>query len=107
MLKLKTLVHFALALTLAAGMALATMQDAQAGRGGRIAAGVAAGIVGLAILGAASRARGDYYDDYDDERCYRGRKRCHWSGRRCFEDRYGDTVCRGGRYVCHRPLVCD
>lgn len=108
MLKLRALVHPLMALTMAVGMMTATMQDAEAGRGGRIAAGVAAGIVGLAILGAASRSRGGYYyDDYDDERCYRGRRRCHWSGRRCFENRYGDYVCRGGRYVCRRPLVCD
>lgn len=109
MFKLKTLVHSVMALTLAGGMAIATVQEAQAGRGGRIAAGVAAGIIGLAILGAASRSRGGGYydDDYDDERCYRGPRRCHWSGRRCFENEYGDYVCRGGRYVCHRPMVCD
>ncbi len=105
---LKKILHPVLALTLAAGMAMATMHDAQAGRGGRVAAGVAAGIIGLGILGAAASARRDaYYDDYDDDRCYRGRRRCHWEGRSCYENRYGDMVCRGGERVCHRPLICD
>ena len=35
------------------------------------------------------------------------RVECHWSSRRCFENEYGDTVCRGGRYICDRPLICD
>lgn len=108
MLSLRTFLHPLMALTLAAGMAIATMQEAEAGHGGRVAAGIAAGIVGLAILGAAARSRGYYaYDDYDADGCYRGRRRCHWRGRRCFENRYGDYVCRGGRYVCRRPLICD
>ena len=106
---IRKILHGLLALTLAAGMATASVQQAEAGRGGRVAAGVAAGIIGLGILGAAASARGDrdYDDDYDDDRCYRGRTRCHWEGRRCFEDRYGDTICRGGDRVCHRPLICD
>ena len=104
---IKKILHPLLALTLAAGIATVSVQQAEAGRGGRVAAGVAAGIIGLGILGAAAHARGDgYYDDYDDG-CYRGRRRCHWEGRRCYEDRYGEEVCRGGERVCHRPLICD
>lgn len=99
--------HPVLALALAAGLAMSSVQTAEAGHGRGIAAGVAAGIIGLAIIGAASRDRAYAYDDYDDERCYRGRRRCHWENRRCFENRYGDMVCRGGDYVCRRPLVCD
>jgi hypothetical protein len=107
---IRKILHPVLALMLAAGLASATVGEAQAGHhGGRVAAGIAAGIVGLAILGAASRAHDGYYydDDYDDGGCYRGRRRCHWEGRRCFENRYGDTVCRGGERVCRRPLICD
>ena len=65
--------------------------------------------VGLGILGAAAsaRGRGYYHDDYDDGGCYRGPRRCGWENRRCFENRYGDLVCRGGDYVCTRPLICD
>lgn len=103
---IRKILHPVMALTLAAGLAGATVQDAQAGRGGRVAAGIAAGLIGLGILGAAAHARRDGYY-YDDDYCYRGRRRCHWEGRRCFEDRYGDTVCRGGERVCHRPLICD
>lgn len=97
-----------MALTLAVGLATTSIQPAEAGRGRGVAAGVAAGIIGLAILGAASRARGGgYYDDDDRGGCYRGARRCHWENRSCFENRYGDTVCRGGDYVCRRPLICD
>ncbi len=105
---IRKILHSVLMLMLAAGMAAASVQQAEAGHGGGVAAGVAAGIIGLGILGAAASARGDrYYDDYDEPGCYRGRPRCHWEGRRCFEDRYGETICRGGERVCHRPLICD
>jgi hypothetical protein len=104
---IKKILHPVLALALAAGLAQTSGEQAQAGRGAGIAAGVAAGILGLAILGAASRP-GYAYDDYDERGdCYRGRPRCHWEGRRCFENSYGETVCRGGERVCHRPLICD
>jgi hypothetical protein len=99
-----------MALTLAAGLAAASVQTAEAGRGRGVGLGIAAGIIGLGILGAAANARGDGYyydDDYGGGECYRGRPRCHWEGRSCYEDRYGDTVCRGGERVCRRPLVCD
>lgn len=98
-----------MALTLAAGLATTSVQPAEARHGRGVAAGVAAGIIGLAILGAASSARGRGYDYDDDDRggCYRGARRCGWENRRCFENRYGDTVCRGGDYVCRRPLICD
>jgi hypothetical protein len=94
-----------LALALAAGVATAPVEPAHAhGRG--VAAGIAAGILGLAIIGAASRDRAYAYEDYGPG-CYRGPRRCYWTGRRCFENEYGDTICRGGDYVCRRPLICD
>jgi len=108
---IKKILHPLMALVLAAGLASASVQEAQAGRGRGVAAGVAAGIIGLGILGAAASARGRggyYYDDYEPEpACYRGPRRCGWENRRCFENRYGDLVCRGGDYVCARPLICD
>lgn len=107
---IKKILHPLMALVMAAGLASATVHEAQAGRGAGVAAGVAAGIIGLGILGAAASARdrGGYYDDdYDRGGCYRGPRRCGWENRRCFENRYGDTVCRGGDYVCRRPLICD
>jgi hypothetical protein len=110
---IKQILHSLMALVLAAGIAGASVQEAQAGRGRGVAAGVAAGIIGLGILGAAAsaRGRGGYgYDDYDygpEPACYRGPRECGWENRRCFENRYGDVVCRGGDYVCTRPLICD
>lgn len=96
-----------MALVMAFGVTLASAPQAEARRG--VGLGIAAGIIGLGILGAAAHARGDrYYSRYDDdEYCYRGPRECHWAGRRCFENRWGDTVCRGGRYVCERPVICD
>ena len=106
---IKKILHPLMALVLAAGLACATVQEAEAGRGRGVAAGIAAGIIGLGILGAAASARGGggyYYDDYGPA-CYRGPRRCGWENRRCFENRYGDWVCRGGRYSCWRPNYCD
>jgi hypothetical protein len=104
---IKKFANALMALTMAAGMTLAAAPQAEA-RGGGVALGIAAG-VGLGVLGAA--AAHDYYGPryysrYDDG-CFRGPRECHWSNRRCFENEYGDTVCRGGRYICDRPLICD
>jgi hypothetical protein len=100
-----------LAVLLAFGTVMAAnTAPAEAGRGGRVAAGVAAGIIGLGVLGAYAHARErHYYSGYrdDDEVCYRGPRECGWVGRRCFENRYGDEVCRGGRWTCWRDTVCD
>jgi hypothetical protein len=85
------------------GLSLSTVQPAQAGGRG-VGVGIAAGIIGLGILGAAASARDR---DYYRAGCYRGREECGWSDRRCFENRYGDTVCRGGVYRCYRPTICD
>lgn len=105
---IKKVLHPLMALVLAAGLAGASVQEAQARRGAGVAAGIAAGIIGLGILGAAANARGrDYYYDDEGPACYRGERRCGWENRRCFENRYGDTVCRGGDWVCRRPLICD
>ena len=95
-----------MALTFAAGLMASSVSIAEA-RGGRgVAAGVAAGIIGLGILGAAAEARDrDYYGD--EGRCYPGPEECGWRDRHCFENRYGEWVCRGGRYTCWRPEVCD
>lgn len=96
----KKILHSLMALTLAAGFAFASTQDAEARRG--FGTGVAVGVLGLFALGAAAHAhdRGYYRS------CY-GPERCAWRGRRCFENRYGDWVCRGGRYSCWRPNYCD
>lgn len=105
----KTLMNTLMALLLASGMALTSATTAEAGHRG-VGLGIATGIIGLGILGAAAAsAHPRYYSRYDDDgdSCYYGRRECHWTGRHCFENRWGDEVCRGGRYVCERPLICD
>jgi hypothetical protein len=103
---LKKLLHPALALALVAGVMASSIETAEARGGGRFAAGVAAGIIGLGLLGAYGHARDrDYYPAHDD--CYPGPEECGWVNRRCFENRYGDYVCRGGRWTCWRPTYCD
>jgi hypothetical protein len=102
---LKTFTALTLAAATAFGATVTTLDQAEAGRGGRVAAGVAAGIIGLGILGAYAHARDRHY--HRSSGCYKGPERCSWRGRRCFENRYGDVVCRGGHYSCHRETICD
>lgn len=106
---IKKITNAVMALVLATGMTLTSAPQAEARRG--VGLGIAAGIIGLGILGAAAHADGyrgpRYYSRYEDDRCYYGPRECRWSGRRCFENNWGDTVCRGGRYLCERPLICD
>jgi hypothetical protein len=104
---LKTFMASLLTITLAFGAVMTTnTAPAEAGRGGRVAAGIAAGIIGLGVLGAYAHARDRDYRAYD-EVCYRGPKECGWVGRRCFVNRWGEDVCRGGRWTCWRDTVCE
>jgi hypothetical protein len=101
------IVHLVLALTLACAVGASFADEAQAHDGAGMAAGVAAGIIGLGILGATARPR-YYYDVYDaPPPCYHGPRTCTWEHRYCFENSYGDYVCRGGEYICRRPLICE
>lgn len=104
---MKRFVHGLMVLSVVGGMALAAASQAEAG-GRDVGVGIAAGIIGLGVGAAiADGARGPrYYSRYDD-RCYRGPRECHYTNRRCFENEFGDTICRGGRYICERPLICD
>ena len=102
---MKALLRSLMVLGLVAGVSTASVGQAQADRyrGGGVAAGVAAGIIGLGVLGAyASRPAYGYAPA-----CYRGPERCGYAGRSCWENRYGETVCRGGEWVCRRPTICD
>jgi hypothetical protein len=103
---LKKILNSLMAIALMVGVTASTIQPAEAGRGGRVAAGVAAGIIGLGILGAFadSRDRGYYRESGG---CYPGPEECGWRNRRCFINKWGDEVCRGGRWTCWRPTYCD
>jgi hypothetical protein len=107
---IKKLMSALMALTLAFSALAVQPTDAQAGhRGGRVAAGVAAGIIGLGILGAYAHGR-DRHDDryYSSEReCYPGPERCSYGARRCWYNSWGDYVCRRGEYRCYREQICD
>jgi hypothetical protein len=103
---MKKIMSALMAVMLVAGATVSTIEPAEAGRGGRVAAGVAAGIIGLGLLGAYAHERDrDYY--YARERCHPGPEECGWKNRRCYTDSWGDTVCRGGRWTCWRPTYCD
>ena len=86
-------------------LSLVTVQTAEARGGRNVGVGIAAGIIGLGILGAYANARDGHHAR--DGGCYKGREQCGWSDRHCFVNRYGDEVCRGGRYSCYRPTICD
>jgi hypothetical protein len=102
---MKKFANALMALSMVAGMTVAVAPEAQARRG--FGAGVAAG-VGLGLLGAAAMSRGYYGPHYYyDDGCYHGPRECHRTHRRCFENEFGDLVCRGGGMVCERPLICD
>lgn len=101
---LKKALYSLMALTMAVGVLATSYQPAEARRGGGVALGVGAAILGLGLLGAHANAR---ERGYYRSSCYKGREECSWKDRRCFENRYGDVVCRGGRYTCWRPTICD
>lgn len=98
---MKMIVKSLLVLGLAAGIsATSFQQEAQAHRRGYgVGAGVAAGIIGLGLLGAYS-SRGYAYSG-----CYQ-KETCGNVGRRCWENRHSETVCRGGEYRCWTRTVC-
>ena len=100
---MKTILKSLLVVGLAAGISTASLHDAKADRrgGGGVAAGVAAGIIGLGILGAYSSRSYAYAPA-----CY-NREVCGPAERRCWENRYGETVCRGGETRCWIRRVCN
>ena len=100
---LKFLTTSALAAALVLGAAIPQSTPAEAGRGDRVAVGVAAGIIGLGILGAYSGARARTYS----RGCYEGPRECYYREGTCYINRYGDEVCRRGVQVCERRRICD
>ena len=93
-----------LALAVVLGLSAAIAQPAEAHRRG-LGAGLAIGtILGLGIAGAYAGPR---YHYGAEPGCYRGPRQCGWTGSRCFINRWGEEVCRGGEWRCFRPTYCD
>jgi hypothetical protein len=102
---MKTLMKALLVLGLAFGLTTATMVDQAEARRGR-GAGIALG-VGIGLLGAYALTRPSYGYGYSYSRaCYPGPERCGHVGRRCWENRWGEVVCKGGEWRCYRPTIC-
>lgn len=102
----KKLMSVLAALALLFSVFVVTSDQAEARRGGGLAAGLAFGtILGLGIAGAYAGPR--YYYADTPPGCYRGPRQCGWAGRRCIVDRYGEQICRGGEWRCWRPTICD
>jgi hypothetical protein len=89
------------AATLVAGSMAASVQPAEAGRGGRVGLGIAAGVIGLGVLGAYANAR-----PYGN--CYRVGGGCSYREGKCYINRFGEEVCRRGYKVCEPArTICD
>jgi hypothetical protein len=99
----RKIINVVMASALVAGVCAASVQPAEARRGS-FAAGVAAGVIGLGLLGAYAHARDRVY--YEGG-CYRGPMRCEWTPGRCYYNDYGDRICRRGYERCYRPTYCD
>ena len=95
---IKKLMSIGMAAVMAAGVMVVSADDAEARRRRGVGVGIAAGVIGLGILGAAASANAGprYYSGpryYDGPRCYPGPRRCGYN-------RYGE-------YTCWRPRICD
>ena len=76
--------------------------------GGGFGAGVAAGILGLGVLGAIESERDrDYYEGRYGPYCRPGPLECHTYEARCYRDEYGERVCPPAERRCFRREICD
>jgi hypothetical protein len=90
-----------LALVLAASLIATSVQPAEAHRGRGLFAGIAFGLVALAIIEASRQHR--HHHRYVERQVQpEPEPLCEWRGRTCFDNKYGDRVCQGGEYSC-RP----
>jgi len=94
---LRRLVRSFATLILALSVVLAHVDHAEARHGRSMFAGIAVGLIALAIIEASRHHRHHHRQvqsryDHDPE--------CGWRGRTCFDNSYGDHVCKGGEYVC-------
>jgi len=108
---LKKIFQVLLALSLIVGVLAAPIETAEARRGTGVAVGVGLGLLGLGLLATQGYAYGPgpaYYGyGPGPAGCYPGPRQCGFTGRHCFNDYYGNYVCRGGQYRCWRPAICE
>jgi hypothetical protein len=90
-----------LTVLLAASLVAASFEHAEARHGRGMFAGIAFGLVALAIIEASRHHR--HHHRYVERSAEPGAEpQCEWRGRTCFDNKYGDHVCQGGAYSC-RP----
>jgi hypothetical protein len=105
---MKSWIKSGLALVLAAGLLSASLAPASADhydRGAGVAVGVAAGILGLGILGAAASHDRPYYEG--GAYCHPGPLECRTFAPPCFHNEYGDYVCPAPERRCFRRPYCE
>ncbi len=76
--------------------------------GAAFGAGVAAGIIGLGIMGAMEAERDrDYYRSQYGPGCRPGPMECRLYDVPCFHDEYGAYICPPPERHCSRRPMCD
>ena len=96
---LRRVVRLSVTLMLAASVVLAPVEHAEARHGRGIFVGIAAGLFALALIEASRHHR---HHPRQLESRYEREPECEWRGRTCFDNSYGDHVCKGGEYTCRR-----
>ena len=70
--------------------------------------GIAAGIVGLGLLGAAAEAEARRSGlPYYGASCYPGPRECDYVERPCYYNDFGDEICPAPYRRCYRRPICD
>lgn len=101
-MNLNSLLKPVAALALAGAVMTASVGTAEARRGHWVGAFVAGAAVAT-VLGAHAYSRPYYHSSG----CYKGPVQCRWVGGGCWENRWGERVCRRGHEQCWRPTYCD
>ena len=104
---LKKITHALMALMLALGFAMSSAHDAEARRGGGVALGVAAGIIGLGFLAPAPAATAITRITMTAATAIAVRASVIGRAGAALKTNMATLVCRGGRYLCERAVVCD
>jgi hypothetical protein len=76
------------------------------GRGAAFGAGVAAGIIGLGVMGAIEAQREREYYESHYYGCHPGPLECRVYEPRCFHDEYGAYICPPVERRCFRREIC-